>query len=180
MSINSMTNVAMTRRTDYAEPDAVAATRREIAKAAEGAAAPQSPVTAALAVIVTYIPTEVLTLYVAVLAAIKKPNDTSSSGVYTVFWAFLFATPIIVWLVYAAKIRSDNKPLPKAFREWPKWEMVAATVSYVAWAVSFPDAPFLANIGLPTTLAAVIVLVTAAILGLLAPVFQRPIKPAAG
>ena len=177
MSIHSMTNAALARRTDFPPFDDVPHDTREIADAASGTSTPQSPVTVALAVIVTYIPTEVLTLYVAVLAAIQTPTSPSLSGMWVTFWAFLVATPVTVWLVYAAKIRSGNKPLPLPPSQWPLWEMSAGTISYIAWAISLPNAPFLGYLGLPTTLAAVIVLVTAAVLALLAPIFQRPIEP---
>jgi hypothetical protein len=176
MSINAMTNVALARRTDVAPLDDVPHGTRGIADAASGAATPQSPVTAALAVIVTYLPTEVLTLYVAVLAAIQTPAEPSPRGMWVTFWIFLVATPLVVWLVYAAKVRSDNKPLPLAPAQWPLWEMIAAPLSYMAWALSLPGAPFLAYVGLPTTLGAVIVLVTATLLALLAPIFQHSIK----
>jgi hypothetical protein len=176
MSVNSMTNAAIARREDFPPLNKVPRDNREIADAAAEQPAPQSPMTAALAVIVTYVPTEVLTLYVAVLAAITHPEGRDSSGVWVAFWVFLVATPLIVWLVYAAKVRSVKRRLPSRPSEWPVWEMVAGTLAYVAWAVSLPNAPFLGRLGLPATLAAVIVLVTAAALGLLAPLFQRAIE----
>jgi hypothetical protein len=147
-----------------------------MADAAEGEpTTAQSPVTAALAVVVSYIPTEVLALYVAILAAVNDPQNPSASLVWGIFVAFLIATPIIVWMVYAAKVRSEGKPLPKQLRQWPIWEMVAGTVAYAAWAVSLPDAVILESLGWPTPLAAVIVLTISAALGLFAPLFQHPI-----
>ena len=176
MSVNSMTNAAIARREDFPPLNRVPRDHPEIAAAASGESAPQSPVTAALAVIVTYVPTEILTLYVAVLAAITDSDGGDSSRIWVTFWIFVFATPLSVWLVFAAKVRSAQKRLPARPTEWPVWEMVAGTLAYVAWAISLPNAPFLRHLGLPATLAAVIVLVTAVALGLLAPIFQRSIK----
>lgn len=177
MSINSMTNIALRRRTDRpgnvpADPD----TGTAIANAADSESSTgQSPVTVALAIIVSYIPTEVLTLYVATLAVFVDPQSPSSNMVWGIFTAFLIASPIIVWLVYAAKVRSVGKPLPVHPRTWPLWEMAAGTIAYVAWAASLPDAVILDSLELPSALAAVIVLVTSAALGLLAPLFQHEI-----
>jgi hypothetical protein len=145
----------------------------------------QSAVTTALKVIITYIPTEVLTLYVAVLAAIQDPNRKSPRSLWLAFYCFLIATPIIVWLVYAAKVRAASKPLPLLPRAWPLWEMFAATVAYAAWAFALPDSPFkysftnwnslALNDWYSPALAGVIVLVISTLLGLLAPVVQRPL-----
>src|SRR6266478_7309036 len=54
---------------------------------------------------------EILTLYVAVLAAVQQPNKVTSAD-WTAFWGFLVATPVVVWLVYGAKVKAANKPLP--------------------------------------------------------------------
>jgi hypothetical protein len=159
----------------------VPATRAPLTTAAGG-------VTAALQVITTYIPTEILTLYVAVLAALRDPKVTTgasaasanaaaggSANAETAFWVFLVLTPIAVWLVYAAKLRAAEagRPLPADPGAWPVWEMFAATLAYVAWAVALPDSPFPS---VPQALGAVIVLTTSTLLGLAAPVFQQPIK----
>jgi hypothetical protein len=181
MSIASMTNVAYVRRADvhvpHAAPSGMAPTTlNQLEAAAEGTPGSQNAMTTALKVIVTYIPTEVLTLYVAVLAAIQVPNGTPSRSLYITFYCFLAGTPLIVWLVYAAKVKSGGKPLPLAPRKWPLWEMCAATVAYTAWAFALPDSPFKSFTNWYTpALAGVVVLIISALLGLLAPLFQRPL-----
>lgn len=179
MSVNTMTNAAIARRTDAGGRGRPPQTINEIAAAGEGAepGETQNSITAALAVIVTYIPTEVLTLYVAVLAALSPPSG-NADVVRRTFVVFLVSTPIIVWMTYAAKVKAAAKPLPVHPAQWPIWEMTAALVAFVAWAASLPGAPFLADLRLPSALGAVIVLVTAALLGLLAPLFQRTIQAA--
>ncbi|MCI0708713.1 MAG: hypothetical protein L0154_00985 [Chloroflexi bacterium] len=116
-------------------------------------------------------------MYIAVFAAIIDPESPSISAVWGIFISFLVATPIIVWLVYAAKVRSDNRPLPTRPKQWPLWEMAAGTIAYVAWAVSLPDALILSEVDVPTTVAAVIVLVVSTALGLFSPIFQHRINP---
>lgn len=179
MSVNSMTNAAIGRRLDFPPLGEVPHHSREIAEAASGSSAPGNPVTDTLAVIAMYIPTEVLTVYVAALAAVQNPapENPSSYAVWITFGIFGVATPIIIWLVYAAKIKSAGKPLPVAFAQWPLWEMSAGTLAFIAWSISLPSAPFLEYLGIPGTLATVILLITTTLLGLLAPLFQNPIKP---
>jgi hypothetical protein len=181
MSISSMTNVAYVRRADVNVPQVAPAnttpqTLGQVELASEGTAGSQSAATTALKVIVTYIPTEVLTLYVAVLAAIQDPNRKSYNSLWAAFYFFLIATPLIVWLVYAAKVRAADKPLPLAPRTWPLWEMFAATVAYAAWGFALPETPFkYYGNWYSAALAGVIVLIISTLLGLLAPLFKRPL-----
>jgi ABC-type arginine/histidine transport system permease subunit len=186
MSIVSMANVAYVRRTDVNVPLVAPAkmapeTLNQLEMASEGTPGSQTAVTTALKVIVTYIPTEVLTLYVAVLAAIQAPKTTASSSMssrplWAAFYSFLVATPLIVWLVYAAKVKASGKQLPLAPRTWPLWEMFAATAAYTAWAFALPDSPFKYSGDWYTpALAGVLVLTISTLLGLLAPLFQRPL-----
>lgn len=200
MSINSLANAAAARRTDMAPHGTIPKGIDEIAAAS---ATPPNPVTAmsptplpkqpssqvdtTLNVLFGYIPTEVLTLYVAVLAAIKptnQPTDTQNVltnmptyGQWIAFWAFLIATPIVVWLVYGAKVKASQKVLPIAFSAWPVWEMLAATVAYCAWAFALPVSPFAQyKEWYSSALSSVIVLIASTVLGLLAPFFQRSLN----
>jgi len=192
MSINAMANAAAARRPDMAPVGIVPNGLEEIARAAAttptsadlppapgqppAAAAGQSAsqIDTALHVLFGYIPTEVLTLYVAVLAAIHQPEEVTGAD-WNAFWLFLIATPIVVWLVYGAKVKAARKALPLAPGTWPIWEMLAATVAYFAWAMALPNTPFTEYSWYSSALSGVIVLVTSTFLGLLAPFFQRPL-----
>jgi len=116
MSISSMANVAYVRRTDVATKHVAAQaapkSARQIESATEETPDSQSSVTTALRVIVTYIPTEVLTLYIAVVAALQDPTRTTRGAFWVTFYIFLVATPLVVWFVYAAKVSAAKKPLP--------------------------------------------------------------------
>jgi cation transport ATPase len=129
----------------------------------------------ALRVLFGYIPIEVLTLYVAFVAALHQPGKITIADNIT-FIAFLFVTPIVVWLAYAATVKGAKKPLPIQPSQWPVWEMFAATVAYFAWAFALPDSPFSSRPWYSSALAGVVVLVASSALGLLAPLFQIPIK----
>jgi len=152
MSINTMANAAAARRPDIVPLNMVPSGLDEIAHASfatpTGTPAPAAdaptgsgPIDTAFNVLFGYIPAEVLTLYVAVLAAISQ-RDKTTPAMWTAFWCFLIATPIVVWLVYGAKLMAAKKPLPVGYGSWPIWEMFAATVAYSAWAFALPNSPF--------------------------------------
>lgn len=173
MSLASMTEVAFQRRTDVGKPEFVPRTLPEVAGAASGKQEPDTPVNTALRTMVTYIPTEVITLYVAVVAALHPTAGGTVPTSPLLFWIFLAGTPFVIWVVYAAKVKDAGKPLPTSTRTWPVWEMSAGTLAFAAWALALPQQPFPRY---PAALGGVVVLVTSTDLGLLAPLFSRPLK----
>ena len=189
MSINSLANQAAARRPDMVPLNRVPKGLDEIAVAAgtaprvsaprAAAAEPAGPTTAtvdtALNVLFGYIPTEVITLYVAVLATIQT-GDTVTSAHWIAFWSFMVATPVVVWLVYGAKIKALEKPLPLRFGAWPLWEMFAATFAFSAWTLALPKSPFAEYPWYSSALSGVAVLVASTVLGLLAPFFQHELR----
>ena len=189
MSINSMANAAAARRPDTVPYGTVPQGLDEIARAAAtpptAAEAPgsvsatsgraPSAVDTAFNVLFGYIPTEILTLYVAVLATIHQPNKVTS-GEWIAFWSFLVATPVVVWLVYGAKLKALQKALPLSLATWPVWEMFAATIAYCAWALALPNTPFSEFAWYSAGLSGVVVLVASTVLGLLAPFFQHSLS----
>lgn len=192
MSINSLANAAAARRSDFFPLNTMPRGLTEIAAAAYTSPAPSATVpgsqpvqtqagqsagafNTALNVLFGHIPTEILTLYVAVLAAIQQPG-TVTHGQWITFWAFLGATPIVVWLVFAAKVQAAQKQLPLAFKTWPVWEMLAATAAYGTWAFALPNTPFAVYTWYSSALAGISVLVASTVLGLLSPFFQRPLN----
>lgn len=177
MSVYSMASLAAARTTKVAAqavPPNVG--YLQLARVPGKEPAPESTVTAALGVIVSYIPTEVITAYVAVVAALQDKSASSVVPPWAAFWAFLVASPIVVWLVYAAKVQGAGQPVPFSPMAWPRWEMSAATIAYAAWAFALPGTPFVSYSWYSTALAGVMVPIVAVVLGLLAPLFQqRPI-----
>jgi hypothetical protein len=179
MSISAMANAAIGRRLDF-EPMGEAPRGIDgVSKAAGGSSAPDNQMTSAVKVIVTYIPTEILTLYVAVVAALNSsPNDAVAGSstnpvpwLRVTFWAFLAVTPLAVWVLYAVKVTAARKPIP-GFSQLPVWEMVAGTIAYAAWAFALPNFPYDRS----SPIAGIGVLVTSTVLGMVAPLFQRPLK----
>jgi hypothetical protein len=172
MSVASMASVAFARRADVEPIDQAPSTSGEVAatkglrpEAASGLASAQAAVT-------TYIPTEVLTVYVAVLAALA--GSTANAG-WGALIAFLVATPIVVWLTYAAQVRTAKGHLPTALEEWPRWEMLFGSIAFLAWAFALPQTPFAGFDWYTPALAGVAVLIVTTGLGLLAPVVAQTI-----
>lgn len=137
-------------------------------------------------VIATYIPTEVLTLYLAVVAAVETPGQLTDDQMtllmafYTPagasFLTFLLLTPAIVWLVYATRVKASQRHLPVHPTEWPVWEMFASTAAYLAWAFALPANPFSQLPWYSSSVAGIVVLATSMLLGLLSPLLMRPIE----
>ena len=175
MSVSSMTNVAFARRKDVAPIDKAPTSVDEIAAAKADKAETQSTGSSTLAAIAAYIPTEVLTVYVAVVAALNPAATPAASrgAAWAAFLIFFVFTPVVVWLVYAGKVRRAGKELPAKVRQWPKWEMFAATAAFVAWAFALPDTPFVQFAWYSAAIAAVVVLVVTTGLGLVAPVVSQ-------
>jgi hypothetical protein len=193
MSINGLTNAALARRPDFEPANAVPSSLAEIAHAAAaspkpaGAAegvGPRNEANTALQTLTTYIPTEVLTLYVSAIGAlgpvvVKVGNKVVQLGRWLPFWFFLAATPLLVWIAFATKLKVAGKALPASPAKWPWWEMTAATVAYTAWAFALPNTPFaqFESIGWYSSgLAAFLILVVSAGLGVIAPLMQSQLR----
>src|SRR6478672_4369118 len=178
MSISSMASAAVGRRPDYPPLSRSPQNLTEVSIAAGGSTAPNNQVTSALNVIVAYIPTEILTLYVAVLAALGSPGPAKkvTLGMVIAFWAFLACTPLTVWLLYAVKVVSGGKQLPASPPQWPVWEMIAGTIAYAVWAFAMPNNPFAGTGWYSSAIAGVVVLVVSTLIGLVSPLFQKQLS----
>ena len=196
VSVSSMTDVAISRRTDDLGTGRPLRTARELSEATAGKPETESALTAAAKAVATYILTEVIGLYLAALAAVRSgvtptiPNASVSEDLAqraailtppstaeirtTVIFAVI--APIVVWLVYAGKAKTAGKNLPLRPTCWPLWEMFAATAAFVAWSFALPDSPFARFSWYNLAWATFVVLGVSTLLGLFAPVFQRPLK----
>lgn len=85
----------------------------------------------------TYIPTEVIATYLAVVAVI--PSGPEHRYQWLMFWLFAAATPIVVWLGVSAAHPGQGFSLPVAkVREWPWLSMFAASLAFAVFAISVP------------------------------------------
>ncbi|MFA5190917.1 MAG: hypothetical protein WA117_19180 [Verrucomicrobiia bacterium] len=169
-----------------AAPAAPPASAQPSGTAQSPAAAQANAMDTAMHVIFGYIPTEILTLYVPTVAALHESHATSkleaaSPGEWIAFWVFLAATPVVTWVLYATKVKAESKPVPWCPQQWPIWEMIAGTIAFFVWAFALSNNPFSMDYKswYSAGISGIAVLVASTCLGLLAPLFQRPIKPAA-
>lgn len=131
---------------------------------------PKTSIENALGVLFSYIPTEVIALYVAVISAIKV---NSSYAGWVTFFVFLIFTPVVVWLVYAAKIKKATGVIPLTISSIPLWEIIASTLAFIAWAFALPDSIFQTFSWYSQSVAGVSILLTSTILSLIAPFFDK-------
>ncbi len=86
--------------------------------------------------ITRWIPTETVTVYVALLpllAPLAQHNPSYTSR-WLLFWLIVGSNPVVVILLVMAKTQSGKFSLP-----W--FEMIAATIAFAAWAFALPDTP---------------------------------------
>jgi hypothetical protein len=178
MSVSSMANIAFARRADVGTEGKGLDTLDEVAGATGAAPGTATSATSALSAIAAYIPTEVVTVYVAVLATVgvTQPANGPSFTPLPVYVLFLVLTPIVVWGLYASRAVSAGKRLPRSLRSWPKWEMVAATLAFAVWGAAMPSSPFAAYSWFMPALAGVVALVLSLLIGVFSPLFStRPL-----
>lgn len=122
-------------------------------------------------ILFSYVPVEIIALYVAVIGSLK--TDPLMKAQWISFYIFVFLTPIVLWLIYSAKIKELNKPLPIHPKDWPIWEMIASTLAFITWAFALPGSPFSIYEWYNQSVGGVMVLVTSTVLGLISPFFNK-------
>lgn len=172
MSINSMSSLAYSRRSDV-HPVPTAPVAPALPSAGGGNAAHH-----ALGVVTAFIPTEALTLYLVAYPEIRTAY-AEHPGLYWIEWgvtgAFIVLVPLLAWLLYAGRVKSAGKPLPLSFRSMPLFEMMAGSVAFVAWSALFEHSPIAAALDLPGALLGVAAFVLATLLVPAQQVFHRPL-----
>lgn len=130
-------------------------------------------VTSSLNLLVKYIPTEVITLYVATLSAAPALQDVIPSLQTTdIYWGFTVGTPLLLFLVYVNKRATAGlKPVPPR-TEWPWWKLGAATVAFMVWALAVPGNPYVSG-ETAAVIAALGAVFISMILNLLEPIFEK-------
>ncbi|MEU2396114.1 hypothetical protein [Streptomyces sp. NPDC007369] len=162
-----MSILGMARATEVVQP----ATRG--GKSPEPAV-PGAVVTAAESVM-TYIPTEVVTAYVAVLGILDAPAGHSRTPQWVVFWLFLAITPLAVWAAMAQREMAKGRRVPLHPAAWPVhtgFNIMAATAAFVLWGFSLPGSPFSGFGWYSPKIGAVALILGSLVLGLISPLFR--------
>ena len=151
----------------------------KVARGAAAAAPPQvnpaQVAETAINALVKYIPTEVVTLYIACVSALPAVHDDIKEITSVrMYWAFVVLTPMLFILMYYNQLVVADQPFPK-FLQWPWWRIFASTIAFSVWALAVPNDFF------TTKSAAVLSGIGAAfvstLLSLLGPIVERPPKP---
>jgi hypothetical protein len=90
-----------------------------------------------------YIPTEVVTLYVAASAAMPSLKDSLGVNEVSVYWSFGLLTPILFLVIFAGKRRSGGLPALPSLTALPWWKLIASTIAFLVWALAIPTTPYL-------------------------------------
>ena len=166
MSINAMTNIAVASQT-----------RRSAQGLLRARSAPQSgsagTIDRALTLIVSYIPTEVVTTYVAVVAAVQDKTTPSRNGQWLALCIFLALCPLACWVLYAGKLQAQHLSLPLRPKAWPWWEIFTSTVAFLVWAYTLPSTPFSTFSWYKPALGTASLLLVSLVFGLVSPLIRN-------
>ena len=182
MSINTLTEESLLRSKDYRAKRARDIERDlerngKMGKAPETAiatAAEKQPPDAknALSMLIKYIPTESVTLYIAAISA-SAALLTLGITAKMVYWFFGALTPILLLVIFFGKRRAAKLPPIPPVKEWPWWETVAATIAFLVWALAVPNNPYI-NGQTQGAIAGFFAIFVSTILSVFENLFKRP------
>jgi hypothetical protein len=184
MSINSITNDELRRwHSSQQQPvskglELAAPNEASARRIATEMSIQDNQVAVTLNALVKYIPTEIVTLYVAASSTTQSLRTAMPYiDARMLYWGFTALTPVLLILMYASKRATDGLPVfPKA-REMPWWKLTAATVAFMVWALAVPGNPYVVGDGAPI-IASFGAIIISTLLSLLEPIFERPLPVA--
>jgi hypothetical protein len=179
MSLNSLTEAEVRRqprRRGGAGRESDAVPPGGGADGGGGGASP--PADNALSMLVKYIPTESITLYVASASAVPAlKNLWPKLDEVAVYCFFGVVTPILFALILIGKRKAAGIEGKALWKNWPWWKNIAATIAFFVWALAVPGLPDIPG-DTSGAIAGVFALFISTFLSILEPIFDRP--PAAG
>ncbi|HVQ39168.1 MAG TPA: hypothetical protein VMS31_16635 [Pyrinomonadaceae bacterium] len=179
MSINSLTDSEIRKSKAFREAATggivgnVAPDHLAMAVARE--AYEDNQVTNALSMLVKYIPTESITLYIAALSAAAALRDFSLRITpKVIYWFFAILTPALVLVIYFGKRKVARlHPTIPSLLEWPWWKTIAASIAFLIWALAVPSNPYVEG-PLKSALVGFLAVFVSTILSVFEPLFDRP------
>ena len=97
-----------------------------------------STLTNAANALAKYIPKEIVTLYIAGLAAGPAIKSVVGMGNRQAFyWIFVFITAPTYLVVYLSFLKANQKPIPPV-AQWPWWRAIASVIAFAVWALPSP------------------------------------------
>ncbi|MCW1969084.1 MAG: hypothetical protein KIH69_013315 [Anaerolineae bacterium] len=152
MSLNSLSNSALSRVRPAAESRSTANAGADNARALESAPPSQtfneqsgSDPQRFFEDLTRFIPTEMLAPYVSLLT-VSAHKGWDAGKIYL---AFIIATPIVFWFMHLVKIASNPNMAWPTWRELPRllWMSLATTFAFAVWGLAPPTNPYQELIG---------------------------------
>ena len=182
MSLNSITNDELIRwhagqpPLATTVPDISRSGRTDSRKVMAPKGLTDNQVVITLNALVKYIPTEIVTMYVASVSTIQSLRSALPFfDARFLYWGFTVLTPCLLVLMYASKRATEGLPTLPKLREMPWWKMTASSVAFMVWALAVPGNPYIAGDGAPIV-AGFGAIVISTLLSLLEPIFDRPLN----
>lgn len=120
-----------------------------------------------------YIPTEVLTLYIATASAMDAlKTQFSSISAEASYWFFLLLTPCVFMLALLGQRKRAGLHVIPAISDVPFWRLIASTIAFAVWALAVPSTPYLTGIT-GGAVAALLATFISVFLSMLEPVFEK-------
>ena len=183
MSINSMTNDELRRRNEFRRQAVLeSAVAKDLSlpvppattRAATEVAVQDNQISNTVNALVKYIPTEIVTLYVAAASATPAVRSAIPDfDARITYWGFAILTPLLLILVYASKRASSGLATLPPVSQLPWWKMVAATIAFLIWALAVPSNPYITGDS-GAVVAGFGAVIISTLLSLLEPIFERP------
>ena len=144
MSISSLATRALTRSQDYRDLVARSAVALPSAPSGDEEGTKTKVAADGINKLIQYIPTESVTLYVAAMAAAPAIRaNWPSITPHTIYWVFGPLTPVLVFLILMRKRKSQGLKAIPSLSIWPWWEMIAALIAFLIWALAVPGGPYM-------------------------------------
>ena len=123
--------------------------------------------------LIKYIPTEIITLYVAATSAGPglKVLFGGHGNRQILYWGFVCLTPIALLLLYWGSLQAERKPFP-SISNLPWWKLIASTIAFGVWGLSVPRNPFVSE-PIAGVAAGFLAGFVSVFLNILAPIFER-------
>jgi hypothetical protein len=173
----SMSLISLAERKVKQQPSAAVAHAAANAAAADDTSA--KTISDALSAVAAYVPSEVIAIYTLTIATTVSPKAANGEpGVLplSVFFAFLFATPLLEWLVFVVhKIETDhNRDILRQPLQWPYWEATAATIAFAVWSATMPRSAFSNYNWYSPNISGIVLVVVSLLLPLVGGLFRKP------